>query len=61
MENNVSGLPPLAVNAACHSAYPPGFVCQAYPEDTDGVEGTRIGGGGKTKLGGGGGKLIGGG
>ena len=29
--------------------------------DTDGVEGTRIGGGGKTKLGGGGGTIIGGG
>ena len=29
--------------------------------DTDGGEGTRIGGGGKTKIGGGGGTIIGGG
>ena len=32
MENNVFGLPPLAVNAVCHSGYSPGFVCQVYLE-----------------------------
>ena len=37
-ENNVSGLPSLAVNSACHSDYSPGFLCQTYLEIQIGVK-----------------------